>query len=114
MSAKIKREATTYIMYEVLNKIKIKTPCRLKFTWLIPNKRRDLDNIAFAKKYILDGFVKAKVIPSDNLKNIIGFTDEFRMLQKIMICIILIEKRTIETQKQKLLTSLLKKLRYFT
>ena len=83
ISAKIKRDTTNYIMYKLLNKQKIKTPCKLKFTWLIPNKRRDLDNIAFAKKFILDGFTKAKIIPSDNLNHIIGFIDEFEISDKV-------------------------------
>jgi Holliday junction resolvase RusA-like endonuclease len=83
IASKIKRDTTHFVMWSVMNHEKIKTPTRLKFTWLIPNKRRDLDNIAYAKKYILDGFVKAKLIPSDNLKHIIGFTDEFEISNKI-------------------------------
>lgn len=83
LGAKIKRDTTHFVMMSVMNKEKIKTPCRLKFTWMISNKRRDLDNIAFAKKFILDGFVKAKIIPSDNLNHIIGFIDEFELSNKV-------------------------------
>jgi len=80
---KVKRDTTNFVYYAMLNKPKIKTPCRLKFTWLVKNKQRDLDNIAFAKKYILDGFVKAKIIPNDNLNCIIGFQDEFEISDKV-------------------------------
>ncbi|MFK8242839.1 MULTISPECIES: RusA family crossover junction endodeoxyribonuclease [unclassified Facklamia] len=55
----------------------ISTPAKLKFTWYSKNKRKDADNIAFAKKFILDGMVKAKLIENDNQKHIIGFVDEF-------------------------------------
>lgn len=80
--AKIKREST-YALSLMLKGKKIQTPCKLKFTWIIANKKRDLDNIAFAKKFILDAMVKAKVIPNDNLTHIIGFVDEFEIGNKI-------------------------------
>lgn len=54
-------------------------PARLRFTWHLPNRRRDPDNIAFMKKFILDGMQSAGFIENDNLKCIIGFVDEFRV-----------------------------------
>lgn len=35
------------------------------FHWVEPNRLRDKDNIDFAKKFIFDGLVKAKVLPND-------------------------------------------------
>ena len=61
----------------------IKTPCKLKFTWLVPNKRRDLDNLAFASKFVLDGMVKANVIPSDNLVHIVELTHCYEISDKV-------------------------------
>ena len=49
----------------------------LRFLWVEPNRKRDLDNIAFAKKFIQDALVKQGVIPNDGWKNIRGFSDEF-------------------------------------
>lgn len=49
----------------------------LKYKWVEPNTKRDLDNIAFAKKFIQDALVKQGVIPNDGWKNILGFTDSF-------------------------------------
>ena len=43
------------------------------------NKRKDKDNIAFAKKFILDGMIQAKLIQNDGWKEISGFTDEFHV-----------------------------------
>jgi Holliday junction resolvase RusA-like endonuclease len=81
-AAKIKRE-TTYAIYLMLKgKPKIATPCKLHFHWLISSKRRDLDNVAFAKKFILDSMVKANIIPNDNLNHVIEFTDTFEISKK--------------------------------
>ncbi len=49
----------------------------LNFKWYEPNRRRDMDNIAFAKKFILDALVCAEVIIADSWKCVTGFTDEF-------------------------------------
>lgn len=52
-------------------------PCQLKFTWYMKDKRKDPDNIAFAKKFILDGFQQCGFLENDNIKHITGFVDEF-------------------------------------
>lgn len=49
----------------------------LDFRWYEPNKKRDLDNICFAKKFILDALVKNTTIQADGWKGVIGFTDSF-------------------------------------
>ena len=49
----------------------------LKYKWVEPNTRRDLDNVAFAKKFIQDALVKQGVIPNDGWRNILGFEDSF-------------------------------------
>ena len=43
-------------------------PVRVIFTWCRKDARCDLDNIAFAKKSVLDGLVKAKVLRGDGYK----------------------------------------------
>lgn len=52
-------------------------PIRIRFLWLEGNKKRDYDNVAFAKKFILDALVKYKKLPDDNRKYVVGFSDEF-------------------------------------
>lgn len=54
-----------------LNKVKI------NFHWYEKNKRRDLDNICFGKKFILDALVNLGKLKDDNRKNVCGFTDSF-------------------------------------
>lgn len=52
-------------------------PIRYRVLWVEPNRRRDLDNIAFGKKFIQDGLVKAGILHNDTHHEIVGFTDEF-------------------------------------
>lgn len=51
----------------------------LDITWVEKNKKRDQDNIAFAKKFILDGLQAAGVIPDDGWKNVEGWTEKFKV-----------------------------------
>lgn len=50
---------------------------RIDFLWVEKNNRRDYDNIAFAKKFILDAMVKMGKLKDDNRKNVVGFSDDF-------------------------------------
>ena len=52
-------------------------PIRIHFTWIEGNKKRDLDNICFAKKFILDSMVKHGKLADDNRKHVTAFTDSF-------------------------------------
>lgn len=52
-------------------------PVTIHFHWVECNKKRDLDNIAFAKKFILDALVKQGKLKDDNRKCVTGFSDTF-------------------------------------
>ena len=52
-------------------------PVIIKYKWYSPNSRKDVDNIAFAKKFINDGLVIAGILENDSRKFVAGFTDEF-------------------------------------
>ena len=49
----------------------------IHFHWIEGNKRRDLDNICFAKKFILDALVKFGKLRDDNRKCFTSFTYTF-------------------------------------
>lgn len=51
-------------------------PVKVSFTWVERTMKRDADNIASAKKYILDAMQTYNVIPNDNRKYVKGFSDE--------------------------------------
>lgn len=55
----------------------ISNPVKITFTWQEENKRRDLDNVAFAKKFILDAMVKGGYLKDDNRRWVTAFSDEF-------------------------------------
>lgn len=50
---------------------------RYHVLWVEQNHRRDLDNVAFAKKFVQDGLVKAGIIRNDTSHEIAGFSDDF-------------------------------------
>lgn len=50
---------------------------KIDFEWYEGNKRRDLDNICSAKKYILDALVEVGKLKDDNRKYVCGFSDSF-------------------------------------
>ena len=52
-------------------------PVRITFRWTEASARRDFDNVAFAKKFILDALVKEGRLKDDNRKCVTGFVDEF-------------------------------------
>lgn len=55
---------------------------RFGFLWIEKERRRDPDNIAAGKKFILDALVTAGVLPSDGPKNVLGFIgDDFKIAE---------------------------------
>ena len=57
--------------------IRFENPVVVSFKWVEPNARRDIDNIAFAHKFILDGLVDAGVLEGDSRKHVVGLQDDF-------------------------------------
>lgn len=78
-AAKIKKESTESVAWSTLGVLPVKNyPVKINFTWYCKNERTDPDNIAFAKKYILDGLVQSRVLVSDSWKFCSGgFSDRF-------------------------------------
>lgn len=55
----------------------------LLLNWQEQHKRRDPDNIAFSIKFILDGLVRANIIPNDNWKHVLGWSNVFKFKKDI-------------------------------
>lgn len=88
--AKQKKEEQDYIkvcIKEQLGNIKLDKPVIGHFTWVEGNKRRDLDNICFAKKFILDSLVELGILKDDNRKMVCGFVDKFEYADKSKVII---------------------------
>lgn len=54
-------------------------PYHIHFCWAIPNKRSDMDNIAWAKKYVLDALVASETFAGDGMKHIESFSDDYEV-----------------------------------
>lgn len=78
--AKMKKEneeiISAYIL-EQLRGVHFEGVVELSFRWYEKDRKRDLDNIAMAKKFILDALVSNGIIVADGWKGVIGFTDQF-------------------------------------
>lgn len=94
MKKNIEMEIWGYILNK-LKHIKIAKPVFITFTWVEENKKRDLDNICFAKKFILDALQKAGVIENDNRRHVTGFTDKFEYADKSKVIVELEEMEEI-------------------
>ena len=90
VGAKLKKETEEYIYYYILEQlrdVKINNKVFIKFTWIEENGKRDYDNICFAKKFILDALVKAKVLKDDNKSHVSGFMDKFEYAEKSKVIV---------------------------
>ena len=65
-----------------LRRIRIKKQVFVRYLWVEKNKRRDKDNVAFARKFIQDSLVACQVLENDGWANIAGFSDEFAVDNK--------------------------------
>ena len=72
-------------------------PVIIDFEWHEKTKRRDADNIASAKKFILDALQKQGVLINDSRKYVKGFYDRIIDDDKDFVVVRLLE----EDQKQK-------------
>lgn len=75
--AKMKKQIQEDISWFIARLPEYKKPITIQFHWIEGNKRRDLDNIAFAKKFILDALVEQGKLKDDNRKCVTAFTDTF-------------------------------------
>lgn len=76
--ARMKKEYTGNIALIIQNEnIQPMEQCYIIYTWYEPNCRRDLDNIAAAKKFIQDALIEANVLKNDGWKHIMGWSERF-------------------------------------
>lgn len=76
-AARFKKETEQLIGWYILSLPKFKNPVKIHFHWVEGSERRDLDNVCFSKKFILDALVKYHKLQDDNRKNVYAFTDTF-------------------------------------
>ena len=68
-------------------------PVFVTFRWYERDRRRDVDNVAFAKKFILDALVQRGILAGDGRKHVVGFTDVFDIDRRNPRVLVMIERR---------------------
>ena len=76
-AAKMKRDAEMLIIQQIKRMQVINERIALRFTWCEKTRKRDPDNVAFAKKFVLDALQKSGKLKNDNATYIAGFEDRF-------------------------------------
>ena len=78
-AAAIKRDYTdaAQVIAQAANVGEVHTPCAVRCVWHLADGRKDPDNVAFAIKFLLDGMVRAGVLPNDGQKQIWRIVHEF-------------------------------------
>lgn len=76
-ASKFKMNIENDISYFINRLPVFKSPVKIIFNWYEGNGKRDLDNVAFAKKFILDAMVKSRKLKDDNRKCVCAFEDRF-------------------------------------
>lgn len=67
VSAKIKKEACELVAWQLKGKEKIEYPSEFHFEWIVKNRKKDPDNIAFAVKFILDAMQDVGMLENDSM-----------------------------------------------
>jgi Holliday junction resolvase RusA-like endonuclease len=91
-AAKYKKNLETQIGMYILKMPKFTKPIKIHFTWIEGTKRRDYDNICFAKKFILDAMQKYGKLENDNRKYVYAFTDSFEYGKETKVILEIEEK----------------------
>ena len=80
-AARAKKEIQDMIQWAIkgsaLRAMKLEGPVTIHYLWIEKDRRRDKDNIAFAKKFVQDALVGAGVLENDGWRHVEGFTDSF-------------------------------------
>ena len=79
-AARMKRETQDLVKWYArmqLGSQRPSKPVQMDYLWVEPNRRRDHDNIAFAKKFVQDALVELDILPGDGWKHVVGISDRF-------------------------------------
>ncbi|KPL21857.1 MAG: hypothetical protein AMJ93_08575 [Anaerolineae bacterium SM23_84] len=69
-AAVLKRNATIKVRLSAVQDglLPVGGPVWITFLWFVPDRRKDPDNVVFAKKFVLDGLVWAGILPNDGMR----------------------------------------------
>ena len=75
--SQMKRDVENEIAFYLAGVPRFRRPVTIEFHWHEKTRRRDLDNIAFGKKFVLDALVKCGKLLNDDRKHVTAFSDSF-------------------------------------
>ena len=77
--AKMKKVAEHQVMAGIVSCTACMVPGKVSVSikWVEKDRRRDLDNVSFAKKFVLDAMVRAGVIGGDDQRHVVALSDTF-------------------------------------
>ena len=73
----MKRDTQDGIAWFIKSLPAFEKPVTIEFHWVEKNTKRDLDNLSFGRKFILDALVEQGKLIDDSHKYVKGFTDTF-------------------------------------
>ena len=92
--ATMKRRAERSLITEIhAARLKpVKDQVFLSYHWIMKDKRKDKDNIAFAQKFVQDALVGAGILANDGWKEVEGFSHRFSVDKETPRLILKIEE----------------------
>lgn len=86
-----------------LHDLKITKPVKLHITWIEENRRRDVDNVYSAVKYIQDALVKAEVLQNDNSKHVVDVDNQiiYADTSEVIVEIEEVEEKSFDNSNSK-------------
>ena len=94
VGARFKKQIENDISWFLMKMPKFDKPIKINFIWVESNKKRDYDNIAFAKKFILDTMVKMGKLKDDNRNYVYAFTDTFKYDKENKVILVIEHERS--------------------
>jgi len=94
--ARCKKSAEEQVLWGIVTAhlMPFSGPVFLTFRWYERDRRRDVDNVAFAKKFILDALVQRRILAGDGRKHVVGFFDFFEIDRRNPRVVVTIERRS--------------------
>ena len=100
MASSLKKQVQEAVGWYLRKLPVFKNPVKINFIWISEKgDRRDLDNICFAKKFILDSLQEVGKISNDNRKFVVGFTDTFEIGSSYEVKLEIEEMKTFELKE---------------
>lgn len=91
-AASLKKKTQEMIAWHLDDVPPVRHPVIISIEWMEKTARRDCDNVAAGKKFILDALVVAGVLPDDSRRWVRGFRETFPVGKEDRITITLEEE----------------------